>query len=49
MDRSNKEYFSLFGMMQEWYEAREKDMNDDSDFDGYLEWKLGYPHPINRK
>ena len=49
MDRSHKEYVSVFGMMLEWYEAWKKDQEDESDLDGYLEWKLGYPHPINRK
>lgn len=49
MDRHHNEYVSLYGMMLEWYEARKKDQEDESDLDGYLEWKLGYPHPINRK
>ena len=49
MDRHHKEYVSLYGMMLEWYEAWKKDQEDESDLDGYLEWKLGYPHPINRK
>ena len=49
LDRYHKEYVNLYGMMLEWYEARKKDEEDESDLDGYLEWKLGYPHPINRK
>ena len=49
MDCIHKEYVSVFDMMLEWYEAWKKDQEDESNLDGYLEWKLGYPHPINKK
>lgn len=49
MDRIHKEYASVFDMMLEWYEAWKKDQEDESDLDGYLEWKLGYPHPSKKE
>ena len=49
MNCIHKEYVSVFDMMLEWYEAWKKDQEDESNLDGYLEWKLGYPHPINKK
>jgi transcriptional regulator with XRE-family HTH domain len=49
LDRHRKDYPELFDMMQHWYEAWKQDQKDSASPDDYINWKLNYPHYINRK
>ena len=35
--------------MHQWYEAWKQDQEGFASLDDYINWKLNYPHYINRK
>ena len=49
MDRIHQKNASVFDIMLEWYEAWNKNQEDESDPYGYPEWKLEYPHPSRKE
>ena len=49
MDRIHQKNASVFDIILEWYEAWNKNQEDESDPYGYPEWKLEYPHPSRKE
>lgn len=48
LDRHSKDYPQLFYMMNDWHTAWKKDQDHPESIDEYVDWKLNYPHYINR-
>ena len=49
LNRQRPDYVDLLEMMEDWYAAWKHDQDDPSSLDEYTDWKLNYPHPMNRR